>query len=283
MSVSSVELGDESALPPVVPSPVASGDQTLSSAGSHNVTPLTVDGSDPTSDTSPPRASQYSGSSSTRAASSSQTSERSHHSSVQPLEKKWLPKARRDKGGKPLKRRNKRVGTSYLVPVEDVPASESDADDDYRDENESTRSPKRKRFAKRAISFANNDAGEYSDGATCDTRSRRKRAAITTKAAATGKKNAKERHPCTIPGCEESFTRPNDVQRHMRNAAKHKTAAALDDDSATRCKLCGEELSRADARKRHELKASCGKRTIRRKYPMTSGPANLSVPVVPEN
>ncbi|KAJ7188615.1 hypothetical protein C8R46DRAFT_26520 [Mycena filopes] len=87
---------------------------------------------------------------------------------------------------------------------------------------------------------------------------------------------APKRHPCTVPGCHESFTRPNDVLRHVKNAAIHKgsaqQAAALA-ASSTLCKYCGEELSRADAARRHELKSSCGKRTIRRKSTYSMLPA----------
>ncbi|KAJ7039072.1 hypothetical protein C8F04DRAFT_1087007 [Mycena alexandri] len=87
---------------------------------------------------------------------------------------------------------------------------------------------------------------------------------------------APKRHPCTVPGCHESFTRPNDVLRHVKNAAIHKgsaqQAAALA-ASSTLCKYCGEELSRADAARRHELKSSCGKRTINRKSNYSMLPA----------
>lgn len=87
---------------------------------------------------------------------------------------------------------------------------------------------------------------------------------------------APKRHPCTVPGCTESFTRLNDVLRHIKNAAIHKgttqQAEALA-ASSTLCKYCGEELSRADAARRHELKASCGKRTIRRKPTYSMLPA----------
>ncbi|KAJ7125072.1 hypothetical protein C8R44DRAFT_734384 [Mycena epipterygia] len=89
-------------------------------------------------------------------------------------------------------------------------------------------------------------------------------------------KTAPKRHPCTVPGCTESFTRLNDVLRHIKNAAIHKgttqQAEALA-SSPTVCKKCGEELSRPDAARRHELKASCGKRTIRRKSTYSMLPA----------
>jgi len=90
-------------------------------------------------------------------------------------------------------------------------------------------------------------------------------------------KAARKRHPCPVPGCTESFTRPNDVLRHIKNAAIHKgtvqQAEALAAANSTLCKYCGEELSRADAARRHELKSSCGKRTIRRKSTYSLLPA----------
>ncbi|KAJ6495756.1 hypothetical protein C8R47DRAFT_371150 [Mycena vitilis] len=87
---------------------------------------------------------------------------------------------------------------------------------------------------------------------------------------------APKRHPCTVPGCSESFTRPNDVLRHVKNAAVHKGSSQQAEAlaaSSTLCKYCGEELSRPDAARRHELKASCGKRTIRRKSTYSMLPA----------
>ncbi|KAJ7717831.1 hypothetical protein DFH07DRAFT_860944 [Mycena maculata] len=90
-------------------------------------------------------------------------------------------------------------------------------------------------------------------------------------------KAARKRHPCPVPGCTELFTRPNDVLRHIKNAAIHKgtvqQAEALAAANSTLCKYCGEELSRADAARRHELKSSCGKRTIRRKSTYSMLPA----------
>ncbi|KAJ6589805.1 hypothetical protein DFH09DRAFT_1074326 [Mycena vulgaris] len=87
---------------------------------------------------------------------------------------------------------------------------------------------------------------------------------------------ASKRHSCTVPGCTESFTRPGDVLRHIKNAAIHKGSAQQVEALAANpifCKLCGEELSRADAARRHELKGSCGKRTIRRKSTYSMLPA----------
>ncbi|KAJ7244167.1 hypothetical protein B0H12DRAFT_1129723 [Mycena haematopus] len=80
------------------------------------------------------------------------------------------------------------------------------------------------------------------------------------KDASSTKKPAKavKRHPCTVPGCTESFTRPNDVQRHIKNAAIHRSERNV----GPVCSKCGDELSRPDAARRHETKGACRKRTI---------------------
>jgi hypothetical protein len=70
---------------------------------------------------------------------------------------------------------------------------------------------------------------------------------------------------CPASWCEKSFTRPGDAQRHFQNAAIHRPPTKK--GSNTRCRKCGEELSRADARKRHELRDACGKRRIVHKPP----------------
>ncbi|KAF7351171.1 hypothetical protein MSAN_01679800 [Mycena sanguinolenta] len=69
---------------------------------------------------------------------------------------------------------------------------------------------------------------------------------------------AVKRYPCTVPGCNESFTRLNDVLRHVKNAAIHKSERT----AGPFCSKCGEELSRPDAARRHEAKGACKKRTI---------------------
>lgn len=78
------------------------------------------------------------------------------------------------------------------------------------------------------------------------------------------KRKAKKIYRCAEPWCQATFTRSNDAERHRLSAAVHKRA---NKDSSTCCQKCGEELSRPDARKRHELKGSCGKRKINRKPP----------------
>jgi len=79
------------------------------------------------------------------------------------------------------------------------------------------------------------------------------------------------RYPCPVPNCKETFTRRNDVRRHVRNAAVHRdqpdALAILGEvagDISTRCKYCGTDLSRSDARMRHERASACGKRTTQK-------------------
>ncbi|THU85712.1 hypothetical protein K435DRAFT_869034 [Dendrothele bispora CBS 962.96] len=89
--------------------------------------------------------------------------------------------------------------------------------------------------------------------------------------AAANKKRKVNRYPCPVPNCRETFTRRNDVRRHVKNAAVHRdqpeALAILGEvtgDASTRCKYCGTDLSRADARMRHERASACGKRTTQK-------------------
>ncbi|TFK44875.1 hypothetical protein BDQ12DRAFT_673739 [Crucibulum laeve] len=75
---------------------------------------------------------------------------------------------------------------------------------------------------------------------------------------------AKKLHPCEYDGCLKTFTRRGDVRRHMETASEHKLDVPRGADSATRCRHCNDELSRPDARRRHEERGACGKRTIPR-------------------
>ncbi|KAL0581350.1 hypothetical protein V5O48_000726 [Marasmius crinis-equi] len=81
------------------------------------------------------------------------------------------------------------------------------------------------------------------------------------------KRRKTNRYPCLISGCKETFTRKNDVRRHVMNAAIHRDspeALQLQGKPGTRCKLCNADLSRADARMRHERTSACGKRTTQK-------------------
>ncbi|KAF9268709.1 hypothetical protein L218DRAFT_526096 [Marasmius fiardii PR-910] len=82
------------------------------------------------------------------------------------------------------------------------------------------------------------------------------------------KKRKTNRYSCPLTGCKETFTRKNDVRRHIQNAAVHRDSAeAIQWQSkagTTRCKLCNADLSRSDARMRHERTSACGKRTTQK-------------------
>ncbi|KAK7045620.1 hypothetical protein VNI00_007453 [Paramarasmius palmivorus] len=83
------------------------------------------------------------------------------------------------------------------------------------------------------------------------------------------KKRKLNRYPCPITGCKETFTRRNDVRRHVMNAAVHRDSEEAqrfigETGTVTRCRLCNADLSRADARMRHERTSACGKRTTQK-------------------
>ncbi|KAG7091012.1 hypothetical protein E1B28_010075 [Marasmius oreades] len=81
------------------------------------------------------------------------------------------------------------------------------------------------------------------------------------------KKRKTNRYPCPIGGCKETFTRKNDVRRHIQNAAVHRgsvEAIQWQSKAGTRCTLCNADLSRSDARMRHERTSACGKRTTQK-------------------
>lgn len=118
-----------------------------------------------------------------------------------------------------------------------------------------------KRVAKRKIEDC-----EYDDQAAHDNvEQSRKRSSPLAR-----RRKAKLIH-CTIPGCKQTFGRENDMKRHLLSAAVHEEdrpsilrnlQMAL---PPSKCEICGENLSRRDARLRHERDLSCGKRTGRKK------------------
>lgn len=67
---------------------------------------------------------------------------------------------------------------------------------------------------------------------------------------------------CPYKWCKSTFTRSNDLARHLTTASMHRERVHV--DPSKRCRLCGEEFSRSDARNRHEIKRSCGKKRTRR-------------------
>ncbi|KAK0486136.1 hypothetical protein IW261DRAFT_782037 [Armillaria novae-zelandiae] len=74
------------------------------------------------------------------------------------------------------------------------------------------------------------------------------------------KRKITERFRCTIPGCTKTFTRKNDVTRHIRASGAHPDYQEQSDN--VKCKICGIDLSRSDARLRHERTYACGKRNV---------------------
>ncbi|TEB38350.1 hypothetical protein FA13DRAFT_1786141 [Coprinellus micaceus] len=84
-------------------------------------------------------------------------------------------------------------------------------------------------------------------------------------------KKGKKRFACEVKGCPATFTRRNDVERHMKSAAAHRNYAQEWADmqknqapalNAFRCEKCHRILSRADSAKRHMESGACGKREL---------------------
>ncbi|KAJ2925124.1 hypothetical protein H1R20_g11952, partial [Candolleomyces eurysporus] len=67
---------------------------------------------------------------------------------------------------------------------------------------------------------------------------------------------------CPMPSCGKTFTRKNDVARHMKSAAAHRDFMSEDANSEARCAKCNRILSRFDSAKRHEGSSACGKRVL---------------------
>lgn len=84
-------------------------------------------------------------------------------------------------------------------------------------------------------------------------------------------KKAKKRFECAVKGCPATFTRRNDVDRHMKSASAHRDYAQewalMQTNQAPalnpfRCEKCNRILSRADSAKRHMESGACGKREL---------------------
>lgn len=63
---------------------------------------------------------------------------------------------------------------------------------------------------------------------------------------------------CPFEWCNELFSRAGDLRRHLDTSKTHESNRK--GNPAIRCSLCERDLSRTDARKRHEANGSCGKR-----------------------
>ena len=73
---------------------------------------------------------------------------------------------------------------------------------------------------------------------------------------------------CTHPECCKTFTRQNDLHKHLSTAAVHNPKSPPE----CICHHCGASLSRNDALQRHQRNQACGKRRMSRK------PASLPLP-----
>lgn len=192
---------------------------------------------------------------------------------------------------KPLRNRRKAAIRPISTPQLRLASVSSQGDDDDgpsapdssdATSNHSPRRPTPPRAAKRPITYTElddeEDGGqriiddeEFVQGSSADNvdavpkpaRTKRQRPSktalslgIVTDIDAKGKK----RWHCPEPNCSRSFSRLNDTIRHLKQAFAHAQGVA----ESTTCSKCGASLSRADARKRHEAKGACGKRSLRK-------------------
>jgi hypothetical protein len=97
-----------------------------------------------------------------------------------------------------------------------------------------------------------------------------------------GSKRKKQRKTgkfkCEYDWCKQTFTRRGDVSRHMKTAAAHRDGPSQV-GSSHRCRNCNADLSRSDARARHERAGACGKRTMPRRGGMGKGKFSIHTPV----
>ncbi|TDL22509.1 hypothetical protein BD410DRAFT_206090 [Rickenella mellea] len=111
-----------------------------------------------------------------------------------------------------------------------------DSDDDYSDSTDS--SPRKK--ARKSPSSHSDDGSRESSRQT-PVGGRKPKGSSSSK----GKKS-KRRHWCPLDGCQTSFTRPTDLERHV--ASVH----APNRDEINKCTYCKKSFSREDAVLRHE-------------------------------
>lgn len=84
---------------------------------------------------------------------------------------------------------------------------------------------------------------------------------------------------CPFLFCSGTFSRNNDLIRHLRTVSIHPPPTETEDTVAKTCGQCGVKLSRPDARKRHEDSGACGKRTIKKRpaHPAVGAVADFEV------
>ena len=151
-----------------------------------------------------------------------------------------------------VERRRKSV---RLVFSDDDEYMEDSDDDYYEDEDFDDDSPrKRRKNSPKSFSERSSTSSDYDDERRGSPSSRRsgtkgKRRSLSIgdkKSGAVSKRKTKRRHYCPRDGCQSSFTRYTDMERHL--ATVHRPT----DTEANRCAFCRKAFSRDDAVLRHE-------------------------------
>ena len=155
----------------------------------------------------------------------------------------------------PLHSRSTRRKTSRVNYVEAFDG-ESDGDDEYVGEHSARdqhgRNIKRRRASGVASFTLSGSDSESGSSVSCDDLPRRGRKPgmagrrAVSMSAASAKRKCKRRHSCVRPGCNATFTRVTDMERHV--ASVHREG----DTDANRCSFCRKAFSREDAVLRHE-------------------------------
>ncbi|KAL0955828.1 hypothetical protein HGRIS_002031 [Hohenbuehelia grisea] len=211
------------------------------------------------------------------ASSSSPSIERQ---SIAPLRSKKSPRNRRKAGIRPISTPQLRLASVSSIEADDAVPSTLDSCDTTSGSPSSRRTTP-PRAAKRPVSYneVNMDddrsptfADDEGIGSSIDATVEPAPQAIRTKRHRPSKKalalginfdydeTGVRRWLCPEPSCGRTFSRLNDTIRHLKQTFAHSPQSA---ESAT-CSKCGASLSRSDARKRHEAKGACGKRSLRK-------------------
>ncbi|KAI5120068.1 hypothetical protein M0805_002630 [Coniferiporia weirii] len=141
---------------------------------------------------------------------------------------------------------------------------EGDSDDEYREDelDDLPRLTKRRKAGSSGATFSLSSDEEFSDDAPSIAERGRKtlgpRRGKGSSAGAAAKRKQKRRHYCPRNGCQSSFTRITDMERHVSSVHR-----GIDTD-ANRCSFCRKAFSREDAVLRHE-NDSCPMRPKTRK------------------
>lgn len=147
-----------------------------------------------------------------------------------------------------------RIATKKVQQLE----SEDDIDDDSEYEHEHTHPHPVVQTMDELPSEDDHQVDDEYDQLDDDTAPKKRKIKPSNKSSK--KRKITERFRCTIPGCTKTFTRKNDVTRHIRASGAHPDYQEQSD--SVKCKICGIDLSRSDARLRHERTYACGKRNV---------------------